>query len=254
MSSTTTTLDPRRLPIGRGWDWVMEGFQLFGQAPGTWVLMMLLYLVGAIALAFIPGASLLMSLFSYVFTGGLMLGCASLESGQGLRIEHLFAGFKAPHLGNLVLLGALYLALTFVIIFVCIVIGVTVVGISFHGMPDPKTMTPEQALPIVLMALIIIAALIPLMMGVWLAPPLIVLRGIGPVEAFKLSFRACLINFLPLLWYGVIVLVISIIAMVPLFLGLLVVLPATSCALYRIYCDVFPQPPPMPETAPPPLQ
>ncbi len=247
--------EPRQLGIGRGWSWLTEGFVLFGRASGTWILITLIYVVGIVLLMLIPGASLLYSLFTYVFTGGLMLGCASLAAGQGLQLEHLFAGFKAPHLGNLVLLGALYMGLSFLVLFVTLIIFFAVLGLSFQGLSDPQHLTPDQLLGFALVALIALGAMIPVMMGVWLAPPLIALRGIGPVQAFKLSFRACWINFLPLLWYGLITVVLMIIAALPFFLGFLVLVPVLSCSLYVSYREIFPEPEPASDSTaqPPPL-
>ncbi|HZR36636.1 MAG TPA: BPSS1780 family membrane protein [Nevskia sp.] len=252
-SPTAAAPPPRRLPTARGWDWLAQGFALFGRASGTWILITLIYIVGVVLLMLIPGASLLYSLFSYVFTGGLMLGCASLAAGQGLRLEHLFAGFKAPHLGNLVLLGALYMGLTFLLVFVMLILFFAVFGLSFHDVQQAQHPSPELLLRFALVLVLMLAVMIPLMMGVWLAPALIVLNGIGPVQAFRLSFRACWINFLPLLWYGLIALVLAFIAALPLFLGFLVLVPVLAGSVFSAYRDIFPQPVPQAAVTPPPL-
>ena len=67
------------------------------------------------------------------------------------------------------------------------------------------------------------------------------------------SFAACLRNILPFLLYGVIALVLSIIAAIPFGLGYLVLIPVLTCSLYAGYKDVFADAAPEPSAAGNPL-
>jgi uncharacterized membrane protein len=80
---------------------------------------------------------------------------------------------------------------------------------------------------------------IPLLMAFWFAPALIVLRGDEPLAAMTTSFRACLRNVPPFLIYGLLGLVFMILACIPLFLGLVVLIPVALATLYTSYKDVF---------------
>jgi len=33
-----------RVEAGRGWGWIVEGWRLFAQAPGIWIVILLIYL------------------------------------------------------------------------------------------------------------------------------------------------------------------------------------------------------------------
>jgi uncharacterized membrane protein len=55
----------------------------------------------------------------------------------------------------------------------------------------------------------------------------------------KLSFVACLTNMLPFLLYGLIFMVLLIIAIIPFGLGLVLVVPLMMTSLYTSYVDIF---------------
>ncbi|MGA0023832.1 MAG: BPSS1780 family membrane protein, partial [Burkholderiales bacterium] len=86
-----------------------------------------------------------------------------------------------------------------------------------------------------------LAVFAPVLMAVWFAPLLIVFRNIAPIEAMKLSLLACWQNMMPFLVYGVIALVLSIAAFLPLMLGFIVLIPVLVCSIYISYKDVFPE-------------
>ena len=61
----------------------------------------------------------------------------------------------------------------------------------------------------------------------------------APVDALKASFNACLKNFLSLLVYGLIVMVLMFFAALPAFLGFLVLIPVLFGSVYVSYRDIF---------------
>jgi uncharacterized membrane protein len=87
--------------------------------------------------------------------------------------------------------------------------------------------------------LLLTLLLLPLFMAVWFAPALVVLRGLEPWAAMKLSFSGCLANVVPFLIYGLVGIGLAIVASVPLMLGWLVVGPLTIASIYTSYCDIF---------------
>ena len=88
-------------------------------------------------------------------------------------------------------------------------------------------------------ALLFLLLFLPLIMAVWFAPALVVLRGLEPWAAMKQSFSGCLQNIVPFLIYGLIGIVLAILATIPLALGWLVVGPLTIASVYTSYCDIF---------------
>ena len=99
----------RSVPSGNGWQWIVDGFQLFQRSPGIWIVNSIVFAAIAIGLSRLGGVgNLAMSLLTPVFTGGLMLGCDALMQGEPLEIAHLFAGFRRKA-GALVMIGVLTL-------------------------------------------------------------------------------------------------------------------------------------------------
>ncbi len=76
-------------------------------------------------------------------------------------------------------------------------------------------------------------------MAYWFAPILVAFHELAPLDALKLSFRACLHNILPFSVYALISMVLLILAVIPLGLGLLVLIPTMTASLYVSYRDIF---------------
>jgi uncharacterized membrane protein len=233
-------MDARAMAAGQGWQWIVNGFALFRKVPLMWialtVVLVLLWMVSFLIPVIGP---LLFNLLSPVLFAGLMLGCRAVESGEDLEISHLFAGFQ-KHAAPLVTVGGIYLVGTVVI--------VGIIFVTAGGAMLPAVLSKSQgdvhmmgaALRSMALALTVGFALyVPLVMLIWFAPALVAIHDMAPVEAMKLSFRACWINMLPFLVYGLAVLVLWFIASIPLLLGLLVLVPVLICSVYASYRDIF---------------
>jgi len=91
-----------------------------------------------------------------------------------------------------------------------------------------------------LIALLLVAGLsMPLYMATWFAPALIVLRDLSVGAALKASFFACLRNWLPFLVYGLVLMVLGVVAAIPAGLGYLVLIPVLTASVYTAYLDIF---------------
>ena len=208
---------------------------------GVLVLLILIYAV----LNYIPVIGVLAGqLLLPVFFGGLMLGCHAQAQGNDFSVNHLFAGFT-EHGSNLVILSLLYLLGMIVItILLAVLIFILPGGLDLFNQLEAGNVEAAEAARsgALLMVLILLSAMalyIPLAMAYWFAPVLIVLNGMSPVNAMKTSFRGCLYNVLPFLVYGIVALVFFFIAMIPLMLGLLVLLPMMIASVYIAYREIF---------------
>jgi len=76
-------------------------------------------------------------------------------------------------------------------------------------------------------------------MALWFAPALVVLRGLAPMAAVRESFLGCLKNMVPFLIYGIVMLVLGILAAIPLALGWLVLGPVAVASIYVAYRDIY---------------
>lgn len=230
----------RGVAAGRGVSWIGEAWDLFKQAAGLWIGIVVVMFVMFFVAAFIPLVGPLATmLFFPVLMGGLMLGCRALEENQELEFAHLFAGFRQGF-GTLVAVGALYLAGYVVVMLIVVVITgasmFTMMGMG--GQPEGADLMAIFATTGIAL-LLAMALTIPLLMAVWLAAPLVVFHDRGAIEAMKGSFMGCLKNVLPFLIYGVIMFVLAIVASIPLALGWLVLGPMVVASVYTAYRDIY---------------
>jgi uncharacterized membrane protein len=237
---------PSAVPAGHGWDWIARGFGYFRSNPGAWILAVLIFFGISVLLSFVPFVGGLgVSLLATVFTGGLMRGVREQEEGRFFRVKHLFAGFS-NNAGQLVLVAILYLVGTLII---AVLIGAWMFAVAG---PMLTIMTPNAAHPAgpeamlavvgptILIPLLVGSLLvIPLMMAYFFAPALVVLDGLSATAAMRLSFAGCLKNVLPFLLYGLIGLVLFVLAAIPFGLGLLIMVPAFVASVYAAYQDIY---------------
>ncbi len=234
---TTTNVEFRSVAAGRGLDWITEGWGLFKQAPLIWIAMLVLWFLAMILVSMVPLiGSLAVNLTFPVVMGGLLLGAQAQSEGQALKLDRLWAGFSAPHLTPLLLLGVAYLLIG-------IVIGVLAVGLVFASLGGAFLSGDFNAAQFgfgsVIGLLLILLVVVAFSLATWFAPALVVFAGQSPIAALKLSFSAAMANLGALMVYGLLAIVIMIIASIPFGLGFLVALPVFFAALYCSYRDVF---------------
>ncbi len=228
------------LPAGRARAWITDAWELFKRQPGLWIGMVVLLFVVFVGIGLIPFlGSLVLTLLGPVFAGGLVIGCRALDEGGQLELSHLFAGFH-ERAGTLVGVGALYLAASLVVMLV-VSLSMGVGMGAMLGAGDPAQME-GMGLTILLAVLVMTALLLPAVMAVWFAAPLVVFHQLGALEAMKQSFAGCLKNIVPFLLYGAILFVFSILASLPLLLGWLVLGPVLAASLYTAYRDIYLKP------------
>ena len=206
-----------------------------------WIVALLILMVIAVVVSFVPIiGSLAFQIATPVFYGGLIVACRSLERGGDFELEHIFAGFKTQ-LANLAVIGGVFLAGMLLIFGVfALFVGFGIVGAMISGnTEDIMPALASSGFAILLGSLVMLALMIPLLMAYWFAPALVIMHGVGAVPAMKASFGACLRNFIPFLVYGIIMMVLVILAMIPLGLGLLVWIPVSFTSTYAAYRDIF---------------
>jgi uncharacterized membrane protein len=81
--------------------------------------------------------------------------------------------------------------------------------------------------------------MVPLLMAYWFAPALVIMHDMAPVAAMKESFRGCIRNLVAFLIYGFIMLVLSVIAVIPFGLGMLVWVPVAIASTYAAYRSIY---------------
>lgn len=237
-----TAITPKAMPIGRGAGWLLDGFGYFSRSPMVWIGAIILVIIIGGAISFIPIIGALAPyLFMPVITGGLMLGCQAQAEGGEFTINYLFAGFS-KNTGPLFVLGLIYMLCVIVIAVVVVIIIIAMIG-GTAILQDIQAGNPEviaNNIKVILLGILMMLALyLPLLMALWFAPALVVLNEVSPVEALKLSFMACLVNILPFTLYGIVGLVLMILALIPLGLGMLILIPMITASVYIAWSEIF---------------
>jgi len=244
--------------VDSGWGWFGAGWKLFATNPGMWIAMILVLFVVYIGVSLVPFiGSLVISLIAPVLAGGLMYAAREVDSGRALDLSHLFRGFSEDgKVGPLILLGVLSLVLSIVSLVVLVVtLGGSFVAAAGSAGIDMESINEDNvqqilahltvSVPFLTGLTLFIALIFAITMAMLYAPALVMLSGAEPMAALKASFHACLVNWLPLLVFGLLYMVCAIVAIIPFGLGLILLVPVTVCALYCSYRDIFSS---MPET------
>lgn len=229
----------RALAAGRGWEWIAAAWRLFTRQPWLWVgfgIVLLVVFVLLLVLHPVVGRLLVIAL-GPIFMGGVVLGCRSLEEGRALEFAHLFAGFRT-RFAPLATVGAAS-AIATAVIAVATVLASGVNPFVARTSEQFAALPPAEQLAILLALLVILALLMPVAMAAWFAPPLVLLHARSATQAMKESFVACLRNVAPMLVYGLVLLVLAIVATLPLLAGWLVLGPVLAASVYTAYKDVF---------------
>lgn len=237
-------LEGRKLPPRRGFAWTPASWQIFKLSPGRWILVFVVYMVVLLALAIIPGASLLASILMPVVTAGIMVGIRDLEAGEPLRVATLIAAFKL-NVGNLIIAGLLEMAMSIAVSIVAMIPMFAMIAFMGPGMMqgvDPNdvgTVLLAMAPIFIISVGLALMLSLPLLMAIWFTPALIVFHDLGPWVAIKASFRGCWRNIWPLTLFSLVAFFWVIVALIPLGLGLLVIGPLVWISMYVSYRDVF---------------
>lgn len=237
MAPSPFTGESREVDPGACFDWLRQGWVMFLANPGVWIGSTVLLLIILMAISIVPffgqvAAHLLVPLFG----AGMVQLCWHLSEGKTPEVADLFAGFRHGG-GQLVMVGVFFAAGVFGIAFIAFllvsggILGGVVTGrvagfgIAFGGL--------------MLAGLMVMVFSIPVIMATWFAPALVFFHGMKPLDAMKASFAAGARNWLAMTIFGVFLVVALFFAMLPLGLGLLLLLPVFSGAVYASYRDIF---------------
>ncbi len=225
----------RSRPMGEGWVWLTDGWRLFIATPAMWIVTLLAFIILTFVIGLVPIIGTLAGLLlGPVLFAGMMIGAQAVDRGQALTLGHLFAGFQ-QRVGALMLVGVLF-ALIFVAIVALIVVifgsGLFVAGLN----PD---MLRQSLGPLVGAILLGALLLVPVSMAYYFAPPLVALSDLGTIDACKQSFIGVMRNALPFLLFGMVFIVLAVLASLPFMLGWLVLAPVAICATYVAFHDIF---------------
>lgn len=233
------------IPAERGVAWITEGWRLFMRRPGLLVGMTVITLLMFAALSLVPLLGGLVALIMIVvLAAGMYNTLDRMHHGQEVAFDALFSGFR-ERTQPLLILGLLFISAEIVIgLIIGIVVSGTVIGsvmmgsILSHGEMPPMALATFIQASITALILALLLSL-PLLMAYTFALPLVCISNREPVAALKASFYAVAANWAPFLVYGLIYMVLALLATIPLGLGWLMLLPLTFASGYIAYREVF---------------
>jgi uncharacterized membrane protein len=220
---------------------------------------LILVLVPFIGLVIPQVGSLISTLLAPTIAAGAFLLWEGLQRTGKLKLEDILGGFNLEF-KNLLLVGLLNLAAMMVIGLLALgftlLAGFLILDFSKDGIAelvqhagsiftahDPNTFLAALSSPIFLLVAfgvtLAMGLAVPLLMAQAFAPALVVFYKLGPVEAMKVSFSACLANVWPFLVYGLIFAPLYLLALIPLGLGIFVVYAILSASTYYAFTDIL---------------
>ena len=252
---------PIRVPASRGAAWILRSFELIWKSPLSWLLTMLLYfLVNLVQIIPIIGP-IITGVLGPIFMAGLIQGTKELDDGEGLRPTSIFYGFKT-NFGRLLGFSLVYLLSVAIVLGGVFGVMAAVFGFNLAMLTSPQAMAGSSLALFALFPLVALLIFIPLIMGYWFAPVLILINDQSIFEAVKMSFSGCLKNWLAFLVNGLALLIVGIVAALAMGLlsgltgallgktaviGIIVVvllsvflgMPVFICMMYASYRDIF---------------
>ena len=229
--------ESREVEPGACFAWLYQGWTMFLANPGVWIGSTVLLLVILMAISIVPlFGQVAAHLLAPLFGAGMVQICRHLRDGQQPEVADLFAGFRHST-GSLVMVGVFFAAGIFGLAFIAFLL---VSGGVFGGVITGKIAGLSIALGGVMLAGIIVLLLsVPVIMATWFAPALVFFHDMKPAAAMRASFDAGAKNWLAMVIFGIFLIVSLFFAMLPLGLGLVLLLPVFSGAVYASYRDIF---------------
>jgi uncharacterized membrane protein len=229
---------PVAVSIGQGAVWIGSGWGYFKSSPLAWIGAMVVWFIISMVLGFIPFLGGIVSiLIGPVITAGFMYGCSEQDAGGEFSVSHLFAGFSS-NVGQLILVAVFYFIEMVVVMAVLGAIAIMLFG-GIAAFEDPEAMSNVGFGAVIALFLVAMLLMIPVMMTYLFAPALVMLDEFSALEAMKLSFVGCLKNIPPFIVYVLLSLVLVMVGSIPFGLGLLVVMPMLTAAIYAAYRDIY---------------
>lgn len=255
----------RAVDAGTGTRWWGDGWRLFSTSPLVWIGIVLVWLLISVVLSQVGKLGNIASmLLTPTLSAGVLIAARDQDRGGALRFEQLFTGFRGGRFAPLLMLGFFNLVLTAIVL---AIVAAAVIGIvGYAGLEAflandvldlASTDLSALAFSILVLSPLLLIGFALISMAFWFAPGLVAINGVAPSAALWLSFRANLTNIGAMLIYGLVGVVLMILASIPLGLGWIVLGPVMAGSWYATWRDVFGEdatgvPAPAPPLAPPP--
>ena len=219
-------------------DYISQGFSLFGKNAGMFIGYVVIYSVISFGLAIIPLLGQITSLLiSSTLTAGFYIVAHQTFENKHTEFSNFFDGFKQwSQLFVVGLLGALLVILAMIPAIVYIISAIGFSGLAEAGEYDGALSLMAGVNLLIFFILILFGAIVAILFVY--APLFVLFDNLSPVDAIKASAKVVSKNILMHVLFGIVWGIILFISVLPLFLGLLVTVPAYFCSIYAAWRDI----------------
>lgn len=236
--------------VSHGVAWIGRGWRTFVRSPGMWAVLSVAFLAIVLLLShFAFLGDLIISFVSPALIAGLLFAAQEVEAGRPIQAAHFVRGFQESSVVNGLLgLGGIAVAGTLAGWAIAFFFLGDEHATGLYG-GDPKAAVLALSAPNgMLVALLTLALNLLVLMAMTYAVPLVMFRRTSTTEAMRASVYACVRNVLPLIVFGALYLLLSLVVSMPVMTGFVPVLsvigwlalfPASIGMLYASYRDCF---------------
>jgi hypothetical protein len=221
----------------RGGAWLSEAFTLFVRAPLPWLGLTAGWIAitfGLILMPFIGGV--LANFLQPVFFASFAIAAYRQSAGERVVMGDLFAGFRR-NIRPLVNLGALLLLAEIAIFALMALMGLPMAAEGDRNFTLAEYVEALKGKEWILSAGFLLTVVVK--GALWFAPPLIAFHGMSTAQAMRWSLYAAISNLGAMVVYGLAILTLFLLALIPWALGLVVVIPMMAISTYIGYREVF---------------
>lgn len=220
----------RRVSPGRSLAWLAAGWTYFLRMTAPLAILSITLLGMALLVVVLTSTSvdgILLPVWTIIYLGIVSMNCRKLDQGDVLPCDTTHIYRSAP----LWILGAIAGAVALALNLLSDAMSVSAISSSLVA---GEHFALRGLYSAAVMSLTLLA-----FMAFWMAPALIIFNGAGPLQAIQLSLLGSLKNFVPSLAFLVLAYVFLNLAILPLGLGLIAVMPIVACGAFKAYEDIF---------------
>ena len=230
--------EPQALPAGNSKEWIGAAWRLFKLRPGKLIGAALLFGAINIGLGMIPYiGGLLQAAISIFEIAGFAFIAKQLEEEGDFEFGQIFIGFQ-ENTKSLAIIGAIGAVVALISNLAAIILIVGQVGDVSSAANLDLDEAQMMSAGLSVMALSLILGIV-YSAFTFLAPALIILENEPPKRAIQLSWQGFSRNIGGAVFCSLMMGLLFIVGMIPIFLGLLVVMPLLMLVPYAVYRDLF---------------
>ena len=230
--SSSTAFAPRSVPAVRVFAWFEGAMRLFKRAPWRWCALGAFTLLSKLTLELVPGIGRAASeVIVPVIECGMLIGAANVDRGASLDLRCAVAAFRAPPAA----LAAIVVA-SLLVTAAEMLVAYSLADVNLLADPTDPRLTPS-----ILFAVIAAATLASLPLA--FVPMAALFQRAPFLRAFQASVQGFALNVAPLLLFGALSLLLTLVGLLTFYVGLVAVFPLLAAASYFGWKDVYTPPP-----------